>query len=104
MVETHNTYCDAVNYPDDIIYSMYDFDVIMPEFKPSMLVSLLTGGRYFSLDDDYFYFSGTGFLESFSYIEDSNIYTCDIARYIDDSGDCLDIDDIQEILEGSEET
>lgn len=103
LVNVHNMYCEAVNYPDDIIYSMYDFDEIMCGIKPSQLASLLCGGRYFSIKGDYFYFNGYGFLESFSYIGDSNIYTCDIARYIDDSEDCLNIDYIQEILEGGED-
>lgn len=104
IIAIHNEYCDAANYMDDYIYSMYEFDEIMDGMRPWEIARSCYYGD-FCPADDYFRFNGYGNLESFVCAQENNsgIYIEDIANYIDQNEDALNSDEIQEILDENEE-
>jgi len=104
IVAAHNAYCEANNNMDDYIYNMEEFDEVMNGSTPWEATRAAFYGD-FRPCDDYFRFNGYANLESFDYWkeETSGIYTSDIAQYIDDNDDNLDIDEISEILEETED-
>ena len=99
LVNIHNEYCDAANYPDNRIYSMEEFDELMSGSTPWEIARSAFYGD-FRPCDDYFYFNGYGNLASFDYIGEDNtpIYIDDIAEYIEREGDDLWNDEIKDIL------
>ena len=71
-VSAWNEYCDKSNYPDNMIFSMWDFDDLMSGRKPSEIVNLV--GSAFSSCDDYFAFDGYGNLVSGDSPDDFDFY------------------------------
>lgn len=105
IIAIHNEYCEAANNMDDYIYSMEEFDEIMDGERPWNIASNCFYGHYFCPADDYFRFNGYANLESFNFAPEGNsgVYISDIARHIDRNDDALNCDEIQEILDESEE-
>lgn len=102
LVYIHNEYCDAVNACDDRIYSMEEFDEIMTGFTPWEIARAAYYSGKFCPAHEWFWFNGYGNLESDDFTP-GNIYTSDIAEYIDRESDSLYNDEIQEILDEYEE-
>lgn len=105
IIAIHNEYCDAANNMDDYIYPMCEFDEIMDGISPMNIALSCFYGHYFSPADDYFRFNGYANLESFNFAPEGNsgVYISDIARYIDENENALNSDEVQEILDESEE-
>lgn len=105
IITVHNAYCDATNNGDDYIYSMKDFDEIMSGKTPWEIARCAYYGKEFCPAHDYFRFNGYANLESFDFAPGGNsgIYISDIAEYIERSGNALENDEIQEILDEYEE-
>ena len=101
LINIHNEYCDAANYPDNHIYNMDDFDEIMSGQTPWEIARCAYYGD-FCPTHNYFWFNGYANLCSADF-EPDIISTEDIAQYIDDNDDDLGDDDIAEILENEED-
>lgn len=102
IVDLHNEYCDAANYPDDHIYSMEDFDEIMSGMTPWEIVRAAYYSGKFCPARGWFWFNGYGNLESDDFVPD--IIDMDaIAKYIDENDDDLGNSDIADILEADED-
>ena len=101
LIEIHNEYCRASQNGDDEVFRMCEFDDLMCGLSPLEVVRRID--RDFSENDDYFYFDGYGEVCSASRVEDMPIYTSDIARYIERTGDDFGNSDIFEILFGEED-
>ena len=101
IVALHNDYCEAAGYEDYRIYSMYELDELLEGRTPT---DILSRGFYgdFRPHHDFFWFNGTGNLESADYITDIPIFAIDIANYILSNEDSLGNDEIQEILDGED--
>ena len=98
IVDLHNCYCDAAEYEDDRIYSMYELDELLEGRTPTDILSLGFYGD-FRPQHDFFWFNGYGNLETADYIADMPISAIDIANYILSEEDSLGNDEIQEILD-----
>lgn len=102
IVDLHNEYCDAVNYPDDHIYSMEEFDEIMSGMTPWEIARAAYYSGKFCPACDWFWFNGYGNLESSDFVLES-VDADAIAKYIDENDDDLGNSDIADILEAEEE-
>lgn len=94
LIKLHNSYCNTNRYDDDFIYSMSEFDDIEDGRKPSEIAGDLCSD--FSINDRYFYSDCYG-LHSFNYAGDAVdnvIFVNDIIRYMINSYDYLENDDI----------
>ena len=102
LVNTHNEYCNSIDYMDDYVYSMDEFDEIMSSQSPWEIARCAYYGN-FCPAHDYFWFNGYGNLCSADFQPDI-IRTEDIAEYIDANDDALNSDDIAEILTEEDES
>lgn len=101
LIAIHNEYCSSSNNMDDYIYRMEEFDEIMQNYTPWELARCCYFGKEFNPCHEYFQFNGYANLESADYIGGNiQVYTSDIAQYIDDNDDALYNDEIEKILEG----
>ena len=98
LIELHNSYCEAAEYEDDRIYSMYELDELLEGRTPTDILSMGFYGD-FRPHHDFFWFNGNGNLESADYTTDMPIFAKDIADYILSEEDSLGNDEIQEILD-----
>lgn len=103
LVQVHNEYCNAANYPDNWVYSMEEFDEIMSGSSPWEIARTCFYGD-FRPCDDWFTFNGYANIDTFDYLAEENcpIYIDDIASYILENEDSLNNGEIEEIL--NEET
>ena len=93
-VSAWNEYCNRNNSMDDCIYSMWEFDDLMADRKPSEIIDL--AGSDFSSHDAYFAFDGYGYLVSGDSVDDFEFYEEDavIDRIIKDgTKDFPDLDE-----------
>lgn len=104
LIAIHNDYCMNVDYMDDYIYCMEEFDFLMEQETPLDIAGFCFYGD-FCPANGYFKFNGYGNVVSFDFAHDSNsgIDISDIAKYINDDEDALGNDDIQEILDEYQE-
>lgn len=102
IVEIYNRYCDSSNTCYDMVYQMEEFDEVMCSAQPWEIARACYWGR-FNPQHNYFFFNGQGNLSSFDYWEDAPIYLPDIVDYILTQEDCLDDEEIREILESEDE-
>lgn len=114
-VDVYNEYCDKVNYPDEHIYSMDDFDEFAQNIgRPSELVRMVQFGN-FDIRSKYFWTNGYGNLESSSRVADFPVALEDVADYVADNEcplenstirDCINEynDKLAEIYEEYEDT
>ncbi len=80
LVQLHNEYCDAYNTPDEMIYSMDEFDDIFYGYSP-IEVAELVSGTGFDVADEYFtYERGVYFTSDFSRVM-NNIFIEELAEY-----------------------
>ena len=100
LINIHNEYCDAANYPDDHIYDMDEFDEIMSGHTPWETVRCAYYGD-FCPTHNYFWFDGYANLCSADYRPEIIVIE-DIAQYIDDNDDDLGDCDLAEILDEEE--
>lgn len=99
LIAIHNEYCSNSNNMDDYIYRMEEFDEIMQGYTPWDLARCCYFGKEFNPCHEYFQFNGYANLESADYIGGNiQIYTSDIAKYIDDNDDALYNSEIEEFL------
>lgn len=68
IIALHNRYIDENSYEENI-YQMDELDGMLSEREPSEIIKMLGD---FSLNHDYFYFDGSGNLNSFDYINESS--------------------------------
>lgn len=105
-VNIWNDYTDAVNSPDDRIYSIDEFDEIFSDTKPWEIARACFYSRRFNPSDSWFWFNGYGNVESADYISDhddrSPIDLDEVAEYIVSNNNELSSDDIRAILDGEE--
>ena len=102
LIALHNSYCEAAGYEDDRIYSMYELDELLEGSTPT---DILLRGFYgdFNPRHAFFWFNGYGNLESADYMGGTPICAEDIADYILSKEDSLGNDEIQEILDETED-
>ena len=102
LVELHNSYCEAAGHEDDRVYSMRELDELLEGRTPT---DILLRGFYgdFNPMHEFFWFNGNGNLESSDYILAAPIFARDIADYILSEKDSLGNDEIQEILDETED-
>jgi hypothetical protein len=98
IVALHNDYCEAADYEDEHIFSMYDLDEIFACSKPRWILSRAFYG-HFNPQNDYFWFDNSYNLQSADYIIDMPISVEDIADYILSSENALGNDEIQYMLD-----
>jgi len=104
LIKLHNSYCDTNCYTDDFIYSMSEFDDIEDGRTPSEVAGDICSD--FSINDRYFYSDCYG-LHSFNYAGDAVnnvIFIHDIIRYMINSYDYLENDDIIDAVDELEAT
>ena len=102
LTNIHNEYCNSIDYMDNYVYSMDEFDEIMSSLSPWEIARCAYYGN-FCPAHDYFWFNGYGNLCSADFQPDI-ISTEDIAEYIDANDDALNNDDIAEILAEEDES
>lgn len=100
IVYLWNEYCDKVNYYDDRIYYMYEFDDLFYGKTPLDILDSVSSD--FSSNDDYFQFNGYGYAKSFDYPED-RIEVDEVVDFIIENDDSLENDDIRDILDEEDE-
>ena len=100
-IALHNTYCDAANCMDDCIYEMNDLEEVLDGVDKWELVRMIRFGD-FDFMKDFWGFNGYGNLVSYNAWE-LPIYASDIADYILSKEDSLGNDEIQEILDETED-
>ena len=100
LVAIHNEYCDEVNYVDDRIYSMGEFNELycMDGKSPLDIIMDAYGGS-FNPNDDWFRWDGLGNLESTDYPGNDWIDIDEIADYIVENDDALRNDDIRDLMD-----
>ena len=98
IVEVHNNYCEEVNYPDDIIYSMAEFDDLVTGTASEIINQISVSD--FNLNDDYFVFDIYG-IKSFSWMGDGGcpVDADEIAQYAIDNEEDFGNNEISEFLE-----
>lgn len=96
----YNEYLDKVEYYDDRIYNIDEFDEVMNCMKPLDIALKIFYGD-FRPNDNYFKFDGCANLQSFDYLSDEIDYE-EIADYIVDNNEDFDDIDIREILDEEE--
>ena len=103
LVAIHNEYCDEVNYVDDRIYSMGEFDELycMDGKSPLDVIRDAFNGS-FNPNDDWFRWNGYGNLESTDRPEDW-MDLDDIADYIVENDEDFDNDDLRDLMDEIEE-
>ena len=105
-VDIWNSYTDATNNPDDLIYSMDEFDEVFSGFKPWEIARTCYYSGNFCPADDWFWFDGYGNAVSADYIsERDNRNPVDLdalAQYIADNDEDFYNSDIRAILDGEE--
>lgn len=100
-IALHNAYCDAANCMDDCIYTMDEMDEILDGVDKWELVRMVQFGD-FDCMKDFWSFNGYGNLVSYNAWE-LPIFPDDIADYILSNEDSLGNDEIQEILDDTED-
>ena len=105
LVAIHNEYCEKVNYVDDMIYSMGEFDEIYPADGKSALDIIRDAmGGSFNPDDDWFRWNGWGNLDSTDTPDEGDWIDIDeIADYIVENDDALRNDEIRDLMDEIEE-
>lgn len=101
VVDIWNNYCEACKCPDDIIYSMLEFDEIMEYCTPWKIARACCYGDFWATHD-YFWFNSYGNLEScdFPIIDESSPLSIDyVVAHIVENNDSLQNDEIQKILD-----
>lgn len=98
IVALHNSYCEAANYEDDRIYSMWELDEIFSCAKPHWVLQRAFYG-HFNPQNDYFWFDNSCNLQSADYIIDMPISVEEIVDYILSSENALGNDEIQYLLD-----
>lgn len=63
FVSAWNTYCEKSNYPDDRIFHMVEIDDVLAGDKPSEILQIID---VFDFRDDYFAFTGLGYIVTFN--------------------------------------
>lgn len=96
-----NEYKEAVNDPDNLIYSVNEIDDILCDMKPWEILRMGFYGDYRPCDK-WFKFDGYGNLKSFDYPYDK-IYSDEVAEYCIDNDQDFDNEEIREILDESED-
>lgn len=96
----HCDYCDAINYPDDRMYSMEEFNDLYNGNDPLEIAGAICGTD-FSANDNYFWYNGYGNLES-GYAYD-HVDTEEVAEWMLENENSLGNDDIQELFDEWEE-
>lgn len=102
LVFTHNEYCESAGYMDNWIYSMNEFDEIMSGQSPWEIARCAYYSGKFCPAHDWFWFNGYGNLES-SDFEPDIIYVPDIARFVDETENTLDNDELYCIVHDEED-
>ncbi len=102
LVQVHNAYCENDRNMDDYIYRMEEFDEIMDGSTPWEVARAAYYSGKFCPAHDYFWFNGYGNLESADF-PGNQIFTEDIAAYIDRTENALYNDEIQDVLNEYEE-
>lgn len=98
LLMIHNRYCMEVNYAEDCVYPMCEFDTVMQCESPLEQAFCMANG-HFNPYHKYFYFNGYGNLESFNSTCDFGLLDVDeIAEYIDENGNSFGCEPIEEIL------
>ena len=105
LIRLHNEYCEKNKMYNDEIYEMTFFDEEFEGYSPLDVLKNCFYSKHLDPHDSYYYIDGYGHPVSFQYADDeySPIFTCDIARYIVDSGDNLQNVEIENLLERGEE-
>ena len=103
-VDIWNSYTDATNNPDDLIYSMDEFDDVFSGAKPWEIARTCYYSGNFCPADDWFWFDGYGNTASSDFPESTlSPYNADnIAQYIADNDEDFYNSDIRAILDGEE--
>ena len=101
LVSVHNEYCDEMQYSDDHIYKMEDFDEIMSGQNPWEIARCAYYGD-FCPAHDYFWFNGYANLES-SDFPTGQIDIDRIAEYMLDNDTGLYCHEVEEILWGEDD-
>lgn len=100
VVDIWNNYCEACKCPDDIIYSMSEFDEVMEYENPWRIARACCYGD-FCAAHEWFWFNSYGNLESsdFPIIDrDSPFSLNNVVDYIVENNDPLHNDEIHMIL------
>ena len=100
-IALHNTYCDAANCMDDCIYEMVDLEEVLAGVDKWELVRMIRFGD-FDFMKEFWGFNGYGNLVSYNAWE-LPIYASDIADYVLFRENSLGNDEIQEILDETED-
>jgi hypothetical protein len=101
IMEMHNNYCDASNYPDDRIYENDEY-FFNDTFSNAWDAVCLLTDTYRS-NHRYVRFDGNGNLESANYLDDYFIDFEGIAGHVIDNDDDLSDTDLRELLNELEE-
>lgn len=83
--------------PDEMIYSMDEFDEIFRDEQPSRLACMIQFGD-FNYNHDWFKFNGYGNIITSDHVSEL-ICLDELADYIIDNRNSYDIDDIAELLD-----
>lgn len=93
LMQLHNEYCEANNYPDDMIYINDDefIDMVYPRTS-EFTKALASAGVQYCYNHDFVRFDGYGVLESSDDVSDF-IHGYDelVAYVINDNGNYLDL-------------
>lgn len=100
-IALHNAYCDAVNDPDGRIYELDELEEVLYDVDKWELVNMIRFGN-FDFMKDFWGFDGYANLESYNAWE-LPIYPTDIAAYMLRTGDDLENDEIQKIMDKEDE-
>lgn len=86
----------AEDNPDEMIYSMDEFNEILREEQPSGIVCMIQYGD-FNINDDWFMFNGYGNLKSAWRAVDLMTLE-DLADYILDKWNACELDEVSDLL------
>jgi len=101
IIAIHNAYCKRIGKEEDAVHEMKELNEVLA--KPLTLAEVDTEIRNSKADihDDYFAFTATGELVTFSYICDDDIVDVDfLAEYVAETGDALDDAILGSVLDG----
>lgn len=100
LIEVFNRYCDENQYSEDRFYPMCDIDMMFQDCSPTEIITALA--KDFDIDAEYFR-DGIWGVDSWSESEASGEilknWVGDVAKYIAESREDFDNDDIAEVLD-----
>lgn len=97
IIEVHNRYCAECNYPDDVIYPMWEYEERLEGTSVMDLTNMLYYGDFNPLHNYFWYYNGN--LYSSDWPSESQIFVEDIAKAMLRREDGFGNDECQDIID-----